>query len=55
MNAIAKQKRLKSYLERKYMKVVEEAYNIKYTDHEKSDVLAYEALQLDKKLKFLQF
>lgn len=55
MNAASKHKRLKSYLERKYSKLIEEAYNLKYTDHERSDVLTFEALQLDQKLKFLEF
>lgn len=55
MTAQSKHKRIKSYMERKYRKLVEEAYNVKYTDHELSDVLSYEALKLDQKLKFLQF
>ncbi|MFT6601537.1 MAG: adenine/guanine phosphoribosyltransferase-like PRPP-binding protein [Dokdonia donghaensis] len=51
----SKHKRLKSFMQRKHKKLVEESYNIMYTDHEKSDVLTYEALQLDKKIKFLKF
>ena len=47
--------RFKEYLERKHKRLIEEAYNIKYTDSSLSDVLTYEALQLDQKLKFLQF
>lgn len=50
-----KQKRLKSDLEYKYGKLIEEAYNLKFTDDGRSDVLTYEALKLDQKLKFLQF
>ncbi len=47
--------RLKEYLERKHRRLIEEAYNVKYTDSSLSDVLTYEALQLDQKLKFLEF
>ena len=42
-------------MQRKHQKLVEESYNLMYTDHAKSDVLTYEALQLDKKMKFLKF
>ena len=55
MNTQSKHKRIKSYMVRKHKKLVEEAYNLRYTDHEKSDVLTYEALQLDTKLKFYNF
>lgn len=41
-------------MQRKYMRLIEEAYNIRYTDSGMSDVLTYEALKLDQKLKFLQ-
>lgn len=33
-------------LERKYANFIEEAYNIKYTDHSLSDILYYEAHKL---------
>ncbi len=55
MNVLVKHKRLKTFMERKHKRLVEEAYNLKFTDHEKSDVLTYEALKLDQKIKFLQF
>ena len=55
MNSQYKHQRIKTYMERKHKNLVEEAYNLKYTDHEQSDVLTFEALQLDSKLKFLQF
>jgi len=55
MTETSKQQHLKDFMERKYRKLIEEAYNLKYTDHALSDVLTYEALQLDQKLKFLQF
>ncbi len=54
MMSVSKHERIRSYMERKHRKLVEEAYNLKYTDHERSDVLTFEALQLDQKLKFLQ-
>lgn len=54
MTAAAKHKRYKSYLERKHKKLVEEAYNIKYTDHSLSDILTYDALRLHQKLTFFQ-
>ena len=54
MTSDDKQSTLKNYIERKHSKLVEEAYNVQYTDHELSDILTYEALQLDQKLKFLQ-
>ena len=44
-----------SFLESKYRKLVEEAYNLKYIDSSQSDILSYEALQLDQKIKFLRF
>ncbi len=55
MTTPSKHIRLKKYLERKHKRLIEEAYNLKYTDSSLSDVLTYEALQLDQKLKFLQF
>lgn len=55
MNAASKHKYLHLYLQQKHKKIVEEAYNLMYTDHELSDVLTFEALQIDQKLKFLQF
>ncbi|TVZ51721.1 Lacal_2735 family protein [Dokdonia sp. Hel_I_53] len=53
MSSISKHQRIRNYMERKHRKLVEEAYNLQYTDHERSDVLTFEALQLDQKLKFL--
>lgn len=55
LTSASKHKRLKTFLERKYQRLVEEAYNLKYTDAGTSDILTYEALKLDQKLKFLQF
>jgi len=55
MTAQTKNIAFKKYLERKHKRLIEEAYNVKYTDASLSDVLTYEALQLDQKLKFLQF
>ncbi len=55
MKTISKHIQFKEYLERKHKRLIEEAYNLEYTDASLSDVLTYEALQLDQKLKFLQF
>lgn len=55
MTAEAKHKRYKNFLERKYKRLVEEAYNVQYTDHSLSDILFYEALHLYQKMNFLQF
>lgn len=55
LTSASKHKRLKNFLERKYQRLVEEAYNLKYTDASTSDILTFEALKLDQKLKFLQF
>lgn len=55
MNSDSKHKQLWPYLQQKHKNLVEEAYNLKYTNHERSDILTFEALQLDQKLKFLQF
>ena len=55
MSVAAKHLRLKDYMERKYKRLIEEAYNIRYTDASLSDILTYEALQLEQKIKFLQF
>ena len=44
---------MKRFLERKYGRLIEESYNLKYTEDSKSDVLAFEAIQLEQKLKFL--
>lgn len=55
MTTNSKHSKVKEYLERKYKRLIEEAYNIEFTDASLSDVLTYEALQLDQKLKFLQF
>ena len=54
MSSTLKHERIRSFMERKHRKLTEEAYNLKYTDDERSDVLTFEALQLDQKLKFLQ-
>ncbi len=54
METTAKQKRYKNYLERKYKKLIEEAYNVQYTDHSLSDILTYDALRLRHKLSFFQ-
>jgi len=55
MTANSKHKRLKRFMKRKYNRLVEEAYNVQYTDAPLSDVLTYEALKLDQKLKFLKY
>lgn len=55
MNTASKHKQLYLYLKLEHKILIEEAYNIMYTDHELSDILSFEALQLDQKLKFLQF
>lgn len=55
MKTISKHIQCKEYLERKHKRLIEEAYNLEFTDASMSDVLTYEALQLDQKLKFLQF
>ncbi len=55
MIAASKHQRLKSFMERKYKRLVEEAYNYEYTDHSLSDVCTFEALKLDQKLKFLKY
>ncbi|MFT5890598.1 MAG: hypothetical protein ACI9Y7_000691 [Dokdonia sp.] len=55
MKTTSKHIQFKEYLEKKHKRLIEEAYNVKYTDSSLSDVLTYEALQLDQKLKFLQF
>ncbi len=44
----------KEYLEKKYKRLIEEAYNLRYTDMGQSDILTYEASQIDLRLKFLQ-
>lgn len=49
-----KQERYKNFLERKYKRLVEEAYNIQYTDHGLSDILSFEALSLYQKITFLK-
>lgn len=54
MKTEAKHKRYASFLENKYKRLVEEAYNIRYTDHSLSDILMYEALRIDQKMRFLQ-
>jgi len=54
MNAEIRHKRYKNYLERKYKKLIEEAYNVQYTDHSLSDILTYDALRLRHKLSFFQ-
>ena len=54
MKTSSKHVQVKEYLERKHKRLTEEAYNVKYTDASLSDVLTFEALKLDKKLKFLQ-
>ncbi|MEQ3655727.1 MAG: Lacal_2735 family protein [Dokdonia sp.] len=54
MNSAKKHKRIKNFMERKYQRLVEEAYNLKYTDASTSDILTYEALKIDQKLKFLE-
>ena len=45
----------KRFLEQKYRRLLEEAYNLQYTDHSLSDILTYEALQLRNKISFLRF
>lgn len=54
MTVQAKHQRYHSFLERKYKRLVEEAYNLQYTDHSLSDILTYEALHLYQKIRFLQ-
>jgi len=49
------QNNYKEYLENEQKRLIEEAYNVKYTDSSLSDILIYEALKLDQQLKFLQF
>jgi len=44
----------KEYLEKKYRRLVEEAYNVRFTDMSESDILTFEASQIDLRLKFLQ-
>lgn len=55
MTTQSKHIEFKKYLEQKYKRLIEEAYNLEFTDASLSDVLTYEALQLDQKLKFLKF
>lgn len=50
-----KHKRYLNFLERKYKRLVEEAYNVQYTDHSLSDILSFEALNLRQKITYLQF
>lgn len=54
MQQLTKQKRYRNFLEQKYKRLVEESYNLKYTDHGMSDILAFEALILRQKMTFLQ-
>lgn len=55
MHTDLKQQRYHSFLQRKYQRLLEESYNVKYTDHSLSDVLAFEALRLHQKMEFLRF
>ena len=55
MTSSAKQERYKGFLERKYKRLIEEAYNVEYTDHGLSDILTFEALRLYQKMQFLKF
>ena len=54
MNINTKQLRYQSFLERKYKRLIEESYNIQFTDHGLSDILTYEAMQIDQKMRFLR-
>lgn len=49
-----KHKELKRELTIKHRRLLEEAYSIKYTEDSLSDVLTFEAIQLENKLRFLQ-
>lgn len=55
MKTKTKHENYQSFLERKYSRLVEEAYNLQYTDHGLSDILTYEALNLYQKITFLKF
>ncbi len=55
MTSNEKHKRYHSFLEHKYKRLIEEAYNVQFTDHSLSDILTFEALHLHQKMKFLQF
>lgn len=54
MTTTTKHKRYYRFLELKYKRLIEEAYNIQYTDHSRSDILTFEALNLRQKIVFLQ-
>lgn len=55
MQQVSKQDRYHSFLEQKYKRLIEESYNLRYTDHSLSDILAFEALRLYKKMQYLHF
>ncbi len=44
----------KDYLVCKYKRLVEDAYNLKFVDAGLSDILSFEALKIDQKIKFLR-
>lgn len=48
-------KRQKSKLQKKYKKLIEEAYNFRQTDHALSDISEYRALKLLDKLNKLTY
>lgn len=54
MSTNDKHKRYQNFLDQKYKRLVEEAYNIQYTDHSLSDILTFEALRIYQKIKFLK-
>jgi len=44
----------RNFLEQKYRRLVEEAYNLQFTDHSLSDILTFEAMQIYQKINFLR-